>query len=76
MHTPLASLDNQPVHRAGQLSLLAVRGRSGTGHKEEVVSPEEHLHAADDRTTPLGKGAGPVSFVVCYGAEGVRPSGL
>ena len=30
-------------------------GRGCARHKDEVVPPEEHLHAADDRTTTLDR---------------------
>ena len=59
-----------PVNGAGKTGLLAGGRRCGRGHKEEVVSPEEHLDAADHGATPPGEGAGPVPAVVGHRAEG------
>lgn len=40
-------------------------GRGRARHKDEVISPEEHLDAADDRATPLD-GAWSVTSLVCH----------
>ena len=45
-----------PVSRRHERGLEAGGGRGSTGHKHEVVTPEEHLWGTDDWPPPLDGG--------------------
>ena len=47
--------NNSPIGRGHERGIEAGGGRGRARYKDEVVPPEEHLHATDDWATPLDR---------------------